>query len=319
MAYQCAARARTNGKKIREHGTRAKYMSERCRCSRCRQAALAYSRQRARRIAYGGWTVFVDAEPVRAHVSTLKATGMGWRRVAETADVSTHVVSRLLYGDPYCGDEPTKRIRRETAVKLLAVRPTVLDGQTVDATGTKRRLQALIAIGWTQTYLAQQIGLHRPAMNRLLRNDLVLSCTARKAREVYDRLWDTRPPETTREERIAAQRARSKAVSQDWPPPMAWDDDTIDDPNATPNTSCAAKDAIDSIAVDLACVGRLPAGHRLRRGERDTAISRMDARRVPLSTIAERVRVTDRTVSRILAKSRDLPGNPQNNRVEAQS
>jgi hypothetical protein len=68
----------------------------------------------------------------------------------------------------------------------------------------------------------------------MMRRDQVTAATARAVRELYDRLWDKPPPENGQRERIAAARARNHAAQRDWAPPLAWDDDIIDDPAGRP-------------------------------------------------------------------------------------
>jgi hypothetical protein len=99
-------------------------------------------------------------------------------------------------------------------------------------TGTRRRLQALIALGWTTTQLGEAIGMHRGNLFTLAARPqpgLVQAVTARKVAALYDRLCMTIPPASE-----YATKARNAATRRGWVPPLAWDDDTIDDPNARP-------------------------------------------------------------------------------------
>lgn len=223
----------------REHGTRAKYVAERCRCAECRAANTTEQRRRERRKLYARWNGgavedLVDAEPARRHVKALMAAGIGRRRIAEVSGVSGGSLTKLLYGGP-AGRPPARRIRPATARKLLAVRANPADGARVDATGTRRRLQALVACGWTKTHLAAELGQTPSNFNVTLHAHQVYASTMRAVRALYDRLWDQPPPETTRWERQAASRARNYARTRGWPRPMAWDDELIDDPQHQPH------------------------------------------------------------------------------------
>lgn len=220
----------------RPHGTYVKYAKERCRCVECVTARRLYERKRTRMRAYG-LSCFVDAEPVRQHVIALQASGLGWQRVAAMAGVSDNVVGHLLYRRQ--GREPSRRMRPENAEKILAVRASldVLGGTVkVDGTGTRRRLQALIARGWSQSSLAQFIGMFPTNFYRTLHGAMVYASTAVAVRDLYERLWDQTPPESTRYEKSTAARARTYAVRRGYAPPLAWDDDSIDDPEAVPST-----------------------------------------------------------------------------------
>ncbi|GGS96880.1 hypothetical protein [Streptomyces violaceus] len=220
----------------RPHGN-AKYHLELCRCLVCAQAARAYDNNRRRAIAYGRWQPFVDAEPVRAHVRSLGEFGIGWMRAARLAGVSTGGVSKLLYGDRPRGLAPSRRVRPETALKLLSVEPTLDnlgDRTAVDGTGTRRRLQALVCAGWTQSELARRLGMNRANFGRTIVSRLVEVATLKATRVLYDELWRVGPVAAGVPEFRAAA-ARRIAVSNGWAPVGAWDDDRIDDPEAFPD------------------------------------------------------------------------------------
>jgi hypothetical protein len=113
----------------------------------------------------------------------------------------------------------------------------------VDATGTRRRLQALIAIGWPRRALAERLGT-RPA--NILRQRRVRAGTARRVARVYDQLSMTPGPDP---------RCAEAARRRGWAPPLAWDDDQIDDPRAQP-AAPLGEPAADEVAVDRALAAR---------------------------------------------------------------
>ena len=229
----------------RAHGTRARYVwgpdhndepGSGCRCPDCASANRCAEAHRERMILCGRWRPYVDAGPARQHVRALSESGIGWRRAAVLAGVSAGSVSQLLFGGP--GDRPPARqIRPETERKILAVRAAAESlggGALVDATGTQRRLQALVAAGYSQAILAARLGMLRSNFTGTMIRARLTAATARAARELYDELWDVPPDEGTHRARISVSRARNHARAHGWPLPMAWDDDTIDDPAARP-------------------------------------------------------------------------------------
>ncbi len=224
-------------------GTRQGYRRG-CHCRSCLSAEAQYAAQRSRLLAYGQWKPFVDAEPVRAHVRSLQDFGLGRRRIAQLAAVSERTVSNLLYGAN--GMPPARRIRVASAEKILAVRPRLADVHDhipVHGAGTRRRLRALYALGWTSTHLAREVGVARQYMSRLLtapEDERVAAATARTVARVYDRLWN-RDPVAGGVVDWAAKRASSRAASHGWAPPQAWDDETIDDPAATSDLGAKAR------------------------------------------------------------------------------
>jgi hypothetical protein len=245
----------------RPHGTRARYVhgpgpgrGPGCRCEACTAANRRAAGQRDRQIIYGRWQPYVDAGPAREHLQALSAAGVGWKRAAELAGVSTGAVSKLLYGGP-ADRPPTRRIRPETAAAILAVRPAagqLAPSALTGSTGTRRRLQALVATGWSQARLARELGLTGANFGAMMRRDQVTAGTARAVSELYDRLWNQLPPEQDQRTRIAASRARRYAAARGWAPPLAWDDDVIDDPRGRPAESWkrAARRASADLAED---------------------------------------------------------------------
>jgi transcriptional regulator with XRE-family HTH domain len=196
----------------------------------------------------------VDAEAARGHIQALSAAGVGWKRVAELAGVSTGAMSKLLYGGPG-GRPPSQRIRPQTAAAILAVRPSahaIAPGTLVGGTGTRRRVQALVARGWSQARLAGQLGLTGSNFAAMMRRDQVTAGTARAVRDMYDRLWNQAPPENGQRERIAAARARNYAAQRGWVPPLGWDDEVIDDPAAPPVEGWQRPDRTTHRSAELA-------------------------------------------------------------------
>ncbi|GAA0969977.1 hypothetical protein GCM10009555_018090 [Acrocarpospora macrocephala] len=226
----------------RAHGTRNRYVHGPdehdqpgpCRCTPCRAANAEAQAQYHRVTAQRAWgaapPAYVDAAPARAHLKMLAKHGIGWKRAAALSGVANGAVSRLLYG---LGEQPpSARIRPETEAKILAVQPSldVLSAKTpVDATGTRRRVQALVALGWSLSELARRIGWIPTNMPTLAHpaTTTVQAATARLVRDLYNQLSMHPAPVGG-----SATRARRMAETKGWLPPLAWDDDLIDLPDA---------------------------------------------------------------------------------------
>ena len=199
-----------------------------------------YCRWRARQIAYGWWRPWADATPVSGHLRMLRAGGASYQEIARAAGVSAMTVYRLLHGEPSKRQGVTGRIRAAPAERLLAITSAMLDEVATrrDATGTRRRLQALIAMGHPAASLARHLGLTPRTVSGIVRGTTVTVTPATYAaiRKLYDRIWDMPPPERTPAERRAAAAARARAAGNGWPTPMGLDDDHIDDPAYRPRT-----------------------------------------------------------------------------------
>lgn len=151
----------------REHGTKACYVfgewggdsANGCRCDKCRAAIARYEQERARRIE----PAYVSASPVREHLAWLSTQGVGWKRAAAVAGLSSSTVWKLLYGDPKRNRAPSKRVRPETAAKLLAVTPSHgAGGSRVDAAATEQHIATLLFRGWTKKAISEAIGNKGP-------------------------------------------------------------------------------------------------------------------------------------------------------------
>lgn len=215
------------------HGKRSTYVAG-CRCAPCTEANRVAQAAWARRRLYGVEPSMTDAQPVREHVQQLMAQGMGWRMIAKAAGVGTTTMGSLLYGRNRLladgrREPPSRRMHSETAARIMAVELTLADGAVVDATGTVRRLQALVAAGTSQSDLASRLGMLEANFGRLVNADPLQTQVTVKTRAavaaLYEQLWNPACPDS---------RAVAHARRKGWPPPMAWDDETIDDPNAVP-------------------------------------------------------------------------------------
>ena len=228
-----------------KHGTRAAYVLDRCRCDSCTTAnrvAQASNRQ-AKNVARWNPEIapFIAGDIVRAHLRELMTAGMGWKRVAEVAGVSSSTVYPILYGkhadDPLHPEHrpPRKQVRREVARALLDVRLDLAPGGLVDGTGTRRRLQALIAIGWPQSHLAQKLAMTPANLGSVIHGDAnVRKSTAAAVQALYDTHWRRGPQTPDARGRRSVAGSKHLAALKGWALPMAWDDDEIDDPAARP-------------------------------------------------------------------------------------
>ena len=231
-----------------EHGTYVAYTLDRCRCLPCVAAMSEYNANLARRHAYGQ-SPYVDADPVREHIARLRRAGIGLKTLAKAAGVSHGALSQLVYGRPRPDGTrrpPSKRVRATTAARVLA---TPLDATapsaTVDSTGARRRLEALATLGWSVARLANRAGVDRQCLDGVLSGRPAKAATVRAIRDLYDELWDTPAPTTTKTDKIAASRARRRAEQSGYAPPLAWDEDTLDDPHAVPQVGDAPARGVD--------------------------------------------------------------------------
>lgn len=228
------------------HGTRTCYVIDRCRCQPCRDANRIAGRERIERKARERWnpdiSKFVDAEPVRTHVRALMASGMGWKRVAEAAGIGSSTLYPILYGkyidQPNHPEHrpPRKQILRRNADALLAVQPDMAAGTLVDGNGTRLRLRALVAIGWSQSQLAAMLGMTVTNFGHVIngRGVRVRRSTFEAVTALYEDLWDTPPTASRPGEARGITVAIRRAERLGWQLPMGLDDDRLDVPGYRP-------------------------------------------------------------------------------------
>jgi len=97
-------------RKIRPHGTHAKYVVEHCRCDECRAATRAYERKRTRENLerrYGARPpIYTDAADTRDHLFALSAAGIGPLQVERLAGVGKTAQWKIRCRRP-CGVSST--------------------------------------------------------------------------------------------------------------------------------------------------------------------------------------------------------------------
>ncbi|MFF7335383.1 hypothetical protein [Streptomyces sp. NPDC008150] len=211
------------------------------------QAASARWQSRRRRLIRAGeWEPFVDAAPVREHLKALLAAGMPLRSVCEQLGFAHgSSLQHVMYGRGKYG--PGQQVRRETAEAVLSYWPSLADfpdAARIDPTGTRRRVQALAVRGWSRHVMAAEIGMGETSFKKALHKERVTARLARTVADLYDRWWNLDPLEFG-VSRNSVGRVRADAARSGFHGPLAWDDDTIDDPNAVPQT-----DAVPPLQTD---------------------------------------------------------------------
>ena len=138
------------------HGTNARYSLNFCHCDECSRAHREY--EKSRKLWQGEFPrvppPLVDRGPARRHVKKLMGRGMSHKRIAQIAGVPASVVGTLVYGRY---DRAAKKIRRQTAEKLLAVEYTASGIMKVPAAEAVAIIDELLARGWWKALIAQRI------------------------------------------------------------------------------------------------------------------------------------------------------------------
>jgi hypothetical protein len=224
-----------------------------------------------RRAKIGYQCSYVDAELARTHIATLRKAGMGLRHIAQVAGINRKSIQILLYGRVDRGTPPSKRIARSTSVAILSVaipgrdRDAVAAGGLVDAVGTVRRLQALIAWGYPRSHLGALMGWTGGQtscsgnIGALLIARQVRASTAAKVDEIFRSLQNTVGP---------SERARAEGAKKGWALPIQWDEAALDDPRTGVGDVAARRAAVSARGHSQAATERRrEAQHRRWRAE----------------------------------------------------
>lgn len=161
-----------------------------------------------------GEMAYLDVTPVRNHIATLLGRGWSSRSIAGEGGVTINVVRRIDRGEQ-------RWITPTVARGLLSIDPDTIPARTdgknaepfVSRVGTVRRIQALMAIGYSHNDLAAH-GIHSRNLIHQQGN-WVLRSTHDKVAAEY-RLLSRKAGPTPRAAREAAKRG--------YPGPTAWND-----------------------------------------------------------------------------------------------
>lgn len=260
------------------------------------QCRACYQRAKAKQKAYGRWeSTRVDPSRARAHLAAAREAGLLPSHVAAAVGLNHLVVS-------HAADEDTITISRETEAAILSFEiperaaDAVPDEALVPVLGSRRRIQALIADGHPQKYLAERLGytlphelapiIGKPQPDGRTR-ERISAGRDRQIRELFDELQLV--PGTS-------ERARLRGERMGWPRSWEWDEDQIDRPDGQPVR------ALRTPWAELQAQRAERREQRQARNERVIELSRYctDGR------IAELVGISDRHVSRIKAEHRRM-------------
>lgn len=253
------------------HNNLTCYTDYRCRLPACVERYNTRNLERLHAHRNGTWNVLVDARPVREHILKLQSAGIGPGTIAVTAGLPIQSVLDFIRVRANRSRGRKQRTTPEMAAKILAVTVDNRIALRVDPTGTVRRLQALVAIGWPLKTIAPHAGLGPDNMSDFARRSTVLVSTAQGVAAAYNKLRHLKP-ERHGVDKGQVKRAKNWAASRRWPPPKYWDDrmDVIDDPDFEPLYKVLRSEQIAQDVHWLLTVGGL---------DRDQAAARLGVSR----------------------------------------
>lgn len=219
-----------------------------CRCTPCTLAARRHRKATKYRTDTGTST-YVDAGAAREHLLKLTKR-LTWAQVEQRSGV--HRTALRVLAGKYPGRKQSRRITRTTAAAVLAVTDDPIGTETagyVPGTGSRRRLQALIALGWTAKDLGDRMGWSSRTRWTMTTDSMDVRApitigTRTAVHALYAELSMRPMPEGP-----VHDRTRSRAANRGWVPPLAWDEEALDDPRRRPRRA-AVRTAADDLDDD---------------------------------------------------------------------
>lgn len=132
-----------------------------CRCTDCRtwNTTRARDRRERRRTDSNDPTQWIPAEPARDAVHQMRAAGLTWDQISLITATERTTAQRLHYRKgKWVTRGLAERILTAAAVVAAHPDPTTIEATMTDAAFTRWMVAALMANGWTSTWIGQQLG-----------------------------------------------------------------------------------------------------------------------------------------------------------------
>ncbi|MGN6162556.1 MAG: hypothetical protein ACTHOG_12745 [Marmoricola sp.] len=164
----------------------------------------------------------VHPDKAAKRIEELLRGGASIKTIADAAGLHPTVLHRIRSGR-------IDLIERETQTKILAAKPKI--GPQIEVTGTRRRLQAIAALGYSLEDVCGGTGIKQPLITNIRTGKNVTTSpeNAAAVAEFYEIIKDTPAANTA-----GSRRAISFAHKHGWVPPQAWEGLDIDDPSVVP-------------------------------------------------------------------------------------
>lgn len=158
---------------------------------------------------------YVPAGPVRERILELNAAGLSYRAMAVKVGMSPYGL--------YLIRDVNDKVQFDTAVKILGVLPGD-GGGLVSPLGTRRRVEALQALGWSRRSQEERLGWCRSRLTGVCGASKIMARNAKAVTGLFEVLSGTPGPSDA---------VRAYAARRGYVPPLAWDDP--DDPDEVPS------------------------------------------------------------------------------------
>lgn len=194
------------------------------KCSRLRCGRAVDSKRRKYGLCRTHWESAalpsrrVDAGPTRAHVEALLALRWSFAAIASRTGLGRTTIRET---------RTVAKVRRSTEDAILALPLVRYPGKNVlvDATGTRRRIEALAYLGHPLVSYELKVGRCRGRVGKAVATGWASAYIADGVARVYRELENTIGPSDL---------SRKRAQKRGFAGPAAWDGRDMDDPKAQP-------------------------------------------------------------------------------------
>ncbi len=233
---------------IRQQRCKEHTSGYRAGCEACRAYGRWYTSTRQKLLQQGKWESAVSTSAVLAHIRHLTANGLDYKQISDRAGIDRASLDAIVKGR-------THTTLAVTGLAILGVSLPPMRSRRgfVDATGTRRRLQALAFAGWTAARVGQRLGVIQRNISRVRHGDI------RRVRATFaaavGQLYDAEAARTA----LVPRAERELPASKAWLPARMWTAETIDDPQADPLAPLAQPIGVRRRLQALAYIGQGPA------------------------------------------------------------
>ncbi|MEJ6549880.1 hypothetical protein PQI66_10020 [Corynebacterium sp. USCH3] len=215
----------------------------------------------------------VPAAPIRAHVQACIDAGATMQAIADDTGAGYTSVHRLIRGT-------STTLRRATAEKLRRATPDMTG--LVPILGTRRRLRAWRAAGWTTREIQEATGIPAWTVQEIVSDQCRISTVSRTRHQTVAAAFAT---ETQQVRRPADRRITRKG----WPLPAEWDNPDNPDENPAILRTAYADDYRPALDHIIAHHGDCGAAARALRTHQSTIYRLADGERTPSPEIRQKI------------------------------
>jgi hypothetical protein len=216
--------------------------------------------------------------PIREHVQGLLDADVTMAAICEVSNAPIATLSELAHGKH---DRINRRLgQRILAVTLPQCLRTGAPRSLVPALGAIRRVQALLALGHTHRTITALLPNRDPSVTMKLVGRQQPGVTFRHLHEAVAAAFEQLSMVPGRSEQT-----RRRARRRGYKPPLAWDEGSIDLPDAVPHGTWIRLDVVDDVAVRRRMEGEYV---RLTQAEATEVVRRMYGQGLSSPQIATR-------------------------------